>query len=197
MKDFFKVMRRFVPPYKRYLVMTIVFNLASAILNIFSFATLIPILQILFQTNDVTPATELMEWNSGDFKEVLSNNSSYYVQHVIDLYGASTTLLFIGLLLAFMTFLKTGMYFAAAAAIIPMRQGIVRDIRNTIYKKILSLPLGFFSEERKGDLIARMTGDVNEVENSIMSSLEMLFKNPILIICYFGSSLFSPSVWYH
>lgn len=190
MKDFFKVMRRFVPPYKRYLVMTIVFNLASAILNIFSFATLIPILQILFQTNDVTPATELMEWNSGDFKEVLSNNSSYYVQHVIDLYGASTTLLFIGLLLAFMTFLKTGMYFAAAAAIIPMRQGIVRDIRNTIYKKILSLPLGFFSEERKGDLIARMTGDVNEVENSIMSSLEMLFKNPILIICYFGTMIY-------
>ena len=190
MREFLIVMRRFITPYKKYLVMTVVFNLLSAVMNIFSFATLIPILQILFQTGDTERATQLLDWGSGDFKDVLSNNTSYYVQHIIDSYGASTTLLLIGLLLAFLTFIKTGMYFAAAAAIIPMRSGIVRDIRNTLYTKITRLPLGFFSEERKGDLIARMTGDVAEVENSIMSSLEMLFKNPILIVCYFATLIY-------
>ena len=189
MREFLIVMRRFITPYKKYLVMTVVFNLLSAVMNIFSFATLIPILQILFQTGDTERATQLLDWGSGDFKDVLSNNTNYYVQHIIDSYGASTTLLLIGLLLAFLTFIKTGMYFAAAAAIIPMRSGIVRDIRNTLYTKITRLPLGFFSEERKGDLIARMTGDVAEVENSIMSSLDMLFKNPILIIAYFSTLL--------
>ena len=190
MREFIKVMRRFIPPYKNYLLMTIVFNLLSAMMNIFSFATLIPILQILFQTWDTERATALMPWGSGDFKDVLSNNANYCVQQVIDSYGASTTLLFIGLLLALMTMVKTGMYFAAAAAIIPMRTGVVRDIRNTLYEKITSLPLGFFTEERKGDLIARMTGDVAEVENSIMASLEMLFKNPILIACYFATMVY-------
>ncbi len=190
MREFIKVMRRFIPPYKNYLLMTIVFNLLSAMMNIFSFATLIPILQILFQTGDTERATALMPWGSGDFKDVLSNNANYCVQQVIDSYGASTTLLFIGLLLALMTMVKTGMYFAAAAAIIPMRTGVVRDIRNTLYEKITSLPLGFFTEERKGDLIARMTGDVAEVENSIMASLEMLFKNPILIACYFATMVY-------
>ena len=190
MREFIKVMRRFIPPYKNYLLMTIVFNLLSAMMNIFSFATLIPLLQILFQTGDTERATALMPWGSGDFKDVLSNNANYCVQQVIDSYGASTTLLFIGLLLALMTMVKTGMYFAAAAAIIPMRTGVVRDIRNTLYEKITSLPLGFFTEERKGDLIARMTGDVAEVENSIMASLEMLFKNPILIACYFATMVY-------
>ena len=190
MKEFFMMMRRFVPPYKRYLVMTIVFNLLSAVMNIFSFATLIPILQILFQTGETERATAPMAWGSGDAKEVLTNNANYYVQQIIDTYGATTTLLLIGILLSLLTLIKTGMYFAAASSIIPMRQGIVRDIRNTLYRKITSLPLGFFSEERKGDLIARMTGDVAEVENSIMASLEMLFKNPILIITYFATLIY-------
>lgn len=190
MKDFFKVLNRFVPPYKKYLVLTVLFNILSAILNIFSFATLIPILTILFRTEDGLKATEWMEWGSGDIKDVLSNNVNCYVQQMIIENGATTTLLIIGLVLVFMTFLKTGAYFLSSATIIPIRTGVVRDIRNQLYKKITSLPLGFFSEERKGDIIARMSGDVQEIENSIMSSLDMLFKNPILIVVYFATLLF-------
>jgi len=190
MREFLNILRRFIPPYKKYLVLSIVFNILSAVLNIFSFAALIPILQILFQTSDAQTATALMAWDWSNVQEVLMNNMNYYVNQLIADYGQTTTLLLIGLFLAFTTFLKTGAYFLSAATIIPIRTGVVRDIRNQLYQKITSLPLGFFSEERKGDIIARMSGDVQEIENSIMSSLEMLFKNPILIVSYFAALLF-------
>ena len=190
MKEFLNILRRFVPPYKKYLVLSIVFNILSAILNIFSFAALIPILQILFQTSDAETATSYMAWDWGNVQAVLMNNMNYYVNGLIADYGQTTTLLLIGIFLGLTTFLKTGAYFLSAATIIPIRTGVVRDIRNQLYQKITSLPLGFFSEERKGDIIARMSGDVQEIENSIMSSLEMLFKNPILIISYFAALIF-------
>ncbi|MBR1395848.1 MAG: ABC transporter ATP-binding protein [Prevotella sp.] len=190
MKEFLQVLRRFVPPYKKYLVLSVVFNILSAVLNIFSFAALIPILQILFQTGDADAATEMMAWDWTNAQAVLMNNLNYTVNGLIRDYGPTTTLLFIGLFLAVTTFLKTGAYFLTSACIVPIRTGVVRDIRNQLYRKITSLPLGFFSEERKGDIIARMSGDVQEVENSIMSSLEMLFKNPVLIIAYFATLIF-------
>ena len=190
MKDFIQVLRRFVPPYKKYLVLSIVFNILSAILNIFSFATLIPMLNILFKTGEGESATSLMAWDWEHVEDVLMNNMNYYVNQLIEATGATTTLLIIGLVLAFMTFLKTGAYFLSSATIIPIRTGVVRDIRNQLYQKINALSLGFFSEERKGDIIARMSGDVQEVENSIMSSLDMLFKNPILIVAYFSMLVF-------
>ncbi|MBR4389583.1 MAG: ABC transporter ATP-binding protein [Prevotella sp.] len=189
MKEFWQVLKRFIPPYKKYLSLSVLFNILSAVLNIFSFATLIPILQILFQTEKATTATHLMAWGDGSLKDVLSNNADYYVNQLIGSVGATTTLLIIGLVLAFMTFLKTGAYFLSSATIIPIRTGVVRDIRNQLYRKINSLHMGFFSEERKGDIIARMSGDVQEIETSIMSSLDMLFKNPILIIAYFATLL--------
>ena len=190
MKEFLLILRRFIPPYKKYLVLTVLFNILSAVLNIFSFAALIPILQILFRTEGTGTATHLMPWTLDNIKEVMANNADYYVTQLIGDVGATTTLLLIGLFLAFTTFLKTGAYFLSSATIIPIRTGVVRDIRNQLYAKITSLPLGFFSEERKGDIIARMTGDVGEIESSIMSSLDMLFKNPILIISYFTALLF-------
>ena len=189
MKEFIHVLRRFIPPYKKYLVLSIIFNILSAFLNIFSFATLIPLLQILFKVDAGTGATRAMAWSEGSFKEVLSNNADYYTQIYITSWGPTTVLLAIGLILAFMTFLKTGAYFLSSASIIPIRTGVVRDIRNQLYEKITSLSLGFFSEERKGDIIARMSGDVQEVDNSIMSSIDMLFKNPVLIIIYFTTLL--------
>lgn len=190
MKEFIQVLRRFVAPYKRYLGFSVLFNILSAVLNIFSFAALIPILNILFNIGQER-ITTLMPWPSSmnELPDVLSNNANYYVQMMIDHYGATTTLLFIGLFLAFMTFLKTGSYFLASASVMPIRTGVVRDIRNQLYQKITSLSLGFFSEERKGDIIARMSGDVQEIENSIMASLDMLFKNPILVIAYFTTLL--------
>lgn len=190
MKEFIQVLRRFVAPYKRYLGFSVLFNILSAVLNIFSFAALIPILNILFNIGQER-VTTLMPWPSSmnQLPDVLSNNANYYVQMMIDHYGATTTLLFIGLFLAFMTFLKTGSYFLASASVMPIRTGVVRDIRNQLYQKITSLSLGFFSEERKGDIIARMSGDVQEIENSIMASLDMLFKNPILVIAYFTTLL--------
>ena len=190
MKEFLQVLKRFLPPYKKYLALTIVFNILSAVLNIFSFAALIPILQILFRTEGTGTATQLMPWSFDNLKDVISNNADYYVTQLIHSVGSTTTLLLIGLFLAFTTMLKTGASFLSSATLIPMRTGIVRDIRNQLYRKITSLPLGFFSDERKGDIIARMTGDVGEVESSIMSSLDMLFKNPILIIFYFSALLF-------
>ena len=189
MKEFIAVLRRFVPPYKHYLVWSVVFNILSAVLNIFSFMAIIPILQILFQTGGNNVPKSLMPWSWDNLKEAFSNNANYYVGQLIQDIGPTTTLLVIGIFLAFMTFLKTGAYFLSSATIIPIRTGVVRDIRNQLYRKITSLPLGFFSEERKGDIIARMSGDVAEVENSIMSSLDMLFKNPILIIAYFSTLL--------
>lgn len=190
MKEFIQVLRRFVAPYKRYLGFSVLFNILSAVLNIFSFAALIPILNILFNIGQER-VTTLMPWPSSmnELPDILSNNANYYVQTMIDHYGATTTLLFIGLFLAFMTFLKTGSYFLASASVMPIRTGVVRDIRNQLYQKITSLSLGFFSEERKGDIIARMSGDVQEIENSIMASLDMLFKNPILVIAYFTTLL--------
>ena len=189
MKEFLQVLRRFVPPYKKYLVWSVIFNILSAVLNIFSFMTLIPILQILFKTSDVKPVTKLVTWDNvhgvESMVEMLTNNANYYIQHFIATTGEANTLLIIGILLAFMTMLKTGAYFLSSATIIPIRTGVVRDIRNQLYQKINALSLGFFSEERKGDIIARMSGDVQEIENSIMASLDMLFKNPILIISYF------------
>ncbi len=185
MKEFLKVLRRFVPPYKKYLVLSLVFNVLSACLNIFSFAAIIPILQILFKTGDAVLASGYMQWGDAGLKEVATNNLNYFVQQLIASFGASTTVLLIGLFLIVTTFMKTGAYFLSSATIIPIRTGVVRDIRNQLYRKITSLSLGFFSEERKGDIIARMSGDVQEVESSIMSSLDMLFKNPVLIIAYF------------
>ena len=190
MKEFFKVLRRFVPPYKKYLVLTVLFNILSAILNIFSFAAIIPILNILFKTEDSLKQVEHMPVTMDNLKEAVGNNLNYHMQEWILEIGPTMTLLCIGLFLAFATFLKTGAYFLSSATIIPIRTGVVRDIRNQLYQKITALPLGFFSEERKGDIIARMSGDVQEIENSIMSSLDMLFKNPILIIVYFATLLF-------
>ena len=190
MKEFFKVLRRFVPPYKKYLVLTVLFNILSAILNIFSFAAIIPILNILFKTEDSLKQVEHMPVTLDNLKEAVGNNVNYHMQEWILDIGPTMTLLCIGLFLAFATFLKTGAYFLSSATIIPIRTGVVRDIRNQLYQKITALPLGFFSEERKGDIIARMSGDVQEIENSIMSSLDMLFKNPILIIVYFATLLF-------
>ncbi len=169
--------------------MVVIFNILSALLNIFSFMTLIPMLQILFKVDSGTSATHAMAWSEGSFKDVLSNNADYYTQIFITSWGPTNTLLIIGLALAFMTLLKTGAYFLSSASIIPIRTGVVRDIRNQLYEKINSLSLGFFSEERKGDIIARMSGDVQEIDNSIMASLDMLFKNPILILLYFTTLL--------
>lgn len=184
MKEFVKILRRFVPPYKKYLFLTILFNILTAILNIFSFSLIIPILQILFKLS--AAHYEFIPWDSAlGFKEIAINNFYYYVTSLIGEYGESTTLLILGLFLCVMTFLKTGSYFMASAMVIPIRTGVLRDIRTRLYDKIISLPLGFFSEERKGDIIARFSGDAQEVENSIMSSLDMLFKNPILIVAYF------------
>ena len=189
MKEFFQVLRRFVPPYKKYLTLSVIFNILSAILNIFSFATLIPILQILFKTSDAKVVKTLLSWDNvhsfNDATNWFTNNASYCIQQFVAEVGPADTLLIIGLLLAFMTLLKTVSYFLSSATIIPIRTGVVRDIRNQLYQKINALSLGFFSEERKGDIIARMSGDVQEIEGSIMSSLDMLFKNPILIISYF------------
>ena len=190
MREFINVLRRFVPPYKKYLVLSVVFNILSAVLNIFSFAALIPILQIIFKTGDGKAATGWMAWDWGNAQEVLMNNLNYYVNTLLAEHGQTTTLLFIGLFLAFTTMLKTGAYFLSSATIVPIRTGVVRDIRNQLYRKITALPLGFFSEERKGDIIARMSGDVQEIESSIMSSLDMLFKNPVLIVAYFTTLVF-------
>ncbi len=185
MKEFLQILRRFVPPYKKYLVWSVTFNILSALLNIFSFAALIPLLQILFKVNTGIKATQVMAWSDGSFKDVLANNADYYTQMFIADWGPTTTLLIIGLIMGFMTFLKTGAYFLSSASIIPVRTGVVCDIRNQLYKKITSLSLSFFSEERKGDIIARMSGDVQEVDSSVMSSLDLLFKNPILVLIYF------------
>jgi ATP-binding cassette subfamily B protein/subfamily B ATP-binding cassette protein MsbA len=187
MKEFLQLMRRFVSPYKRYIGWAIVLNVLSAIFNVFSFTLLIPILNILFKTGENTKVYEYMEWGSEGIKEVAVNNFYYYVTQMIELHGPQMTLLFMGLFLAFMTMLKTSCYFGSSAIMIPLRTGVVRDIRVMVYSKVMHLPLGFFSEERKGDIIARMSGDVGEIENSITSSLDMLLKNPILILLYFST----------
>ena len=187
MKEFFQLMRRFVSPYKKFLGWAVFLNLLSAVFNIFSFTLLIPILQILFKMDN--KVYEFIPWDAAGegLKDIAVNNFYYYVTRMIEINGPSLTLLFLGLFLAFMTLLKTSCYFASSAVMIPLRTGVVRDIRIMVYSKVMSLPLGFFSEDRKVDIIARMSCDVGEVENSITSSLDMLIKNPILIVMYFGT----------
>ncbi len=188
MKAFWKVLRRFAAPYKKYLAGSIVLNLFSAVFNIFSFALLIPILNILFKMDN--NVYEFIPWDGMPDKEQLMNNFYFYVSQLIEKWGGSTTLLILGLVFAAMALLKTSCYFASSAVMIPLRTGIVRDIRTMVYNKLLSLPMGFYSKHKKGDIIARMSGDVTEIEVSIVSSLDMLIKNPILIICYFAALIF-------
>lgn len=184
MKEFLQLMRRFVSPYKKYIGWAILLNILSAVFNVFSFTLLIPILDILFKTGENNKVYEYMEWGTAGFKDVAINNFYYYVSQMIQDNGPTTALIFLGLFLALMTLFKTSCYFASSAVMIPLRTGVVRDIRIMVYAKVMRLPMGFFSEERKGDIIARMSGDVGEVENSITSSLDMLIK-PIMIILYF------------
>ena len=188
MKAFWKVLKRFAAPYKKYLAGSVILNLLSAVFNIFSFSLLIPILNILFEMD--TKVYEFMPWEGMPSKEQLMNNLYYGVSRLIDVWGGSTTLLILGCVFGLMTLLKTSCYFASSAVMVPLRTGIVRDIRTQVYNKLLSLPMGFFNRQKKGDIIARMSGDVNEVEYSIVSSLDMLIKNPILIICYFAALIY-------
>ena len=184
MKGIIHILKRFLPPYKKYVFLAFLFNLLTAVLNVFSLATIIPILQVLFKVNKET--FEFIPWKGTDnaFIDVVLNNVNWYVTSLIETYGGSYTLMMLAIALIVMTFFKTATAYFGSYFIIPIRTGVVKDIRNNINDKILSLPLGFFSEERKGDILARISGDVNEVENSVMSSLDMLFKNPILIIIY-------------
>ena len=188
MKAFWKVLKRFAAPYKKYLGGSIILNLLSAIFNIFSFALLIPILNILFKIDQ--NVYSFMPWDGVPSKEQIMNNFYYGVSTMIDKWGGSTALLLLGLIFALMTVLKTSCYFASSAVMVPLRTGIVRDIRVMVYNKLLSLPMGYYSRQKKGDIIARMSGDVNEIETSIVSSLDMLIKNPILIVCYFSALIY-------
>ena len=188
MKQFWKVLKRFAAPYKGYLGGSVILNLFSAIFNIFSFALLIPILNILFKLD--TTVYEFVPWDGLPDKDQLMNNMYWYISQMIGKWGGSNTLLILGCIFGVVTLLKTSCYFASSAVMVPLRTGIVRDIRTMVYNKLLSLPMGFFSKQKKGDIIARMSGDVNEIENSIISSLDMLIKNPILIICYFSALIF-------
>ena len=185
MKEFLQLMQRFALPYKKFIGWAVLLNILSAIFNIFSFTFLIPILNILFKTGENEKVYYFMEWGSAGVKDVVVNNFYYCISQMIAENGPVTTLFFLGLFLMLMTMLKTSCYFASSAVMIPLRTGVVRDIRIMVYKKVMHLPMSFFSEERKGDIIARMSGDVSEVENSITSSLDMLIKNPILILFYF------------
>ena len=189
MKELFAFLKRFIRPYRRNLVGSVAYNLLSAVLNVFSFALLIPILRILFkistETYEYVPFSQAQGMD--DFFHVLKNNFFYKITDFINLYGEAKTLLILGLVLIIMTFFKTACYFGSSAVMVPMRNGVVRDIRIQIYDKVLSLPMGFFSKERKGDIITRMSGDVSEIENSITQSLDMLIKNPILILVYLGT----------
>ena len=185
MNEFIKVLRRFVPPYKKYLILTIFFNLLSAVLTLFSFALIVPILELLFKINESHYA--YMALGSASLKDVLINNFYYYTQEAIVNFGPAWTLAMLGTMLVVMTALKTGAAYLGSWFIIPMRSGIVRDIRNFVYDKITTLPIAFFTAERKGDVMARMSGDVAEIEASIMASLDMMFKNPVMIIIYVGA----------
>ena len=182
MKSFWKILRAYIPPYRKYLAGSVVMNILSAVFNVFSFSLLIPILQILFNVSDTT--YEFIPWHKGmDFGE-LTNNVYWYVYTLIDRSGAERVLLGLCLVFCLIVLIKTACYFGAAAVMVPIRTGVVKDMRMQIYNKIISLPLGFFSQERKGDIIARISGDVQEVETSITSTIEMLIKNPILIVIY-------------
>lgn len=185
MKEFFKIMGKYFRPYKRFVIGTFSFNILTAVFNVFSFTLLLPILNILFGIE--TETYQFIEWGTGNLKDTAINNLYYYSQTLVNTYGPSTTLLMLGFGLALMTLLKTGAYFGGSACLMPIRTGIVRDIRLEIYAKILRLPLSFFSEERKGDILARVSTDVNEVDSSITNSLDMLIKNPIFIVIYFST----------
>ena len=191
MKQFWKILVKYASPYKKYMCWAVVLNVFSAVFNIFSFTLIIPILQILFGMDNTV--YEFIPWNTPgvSMKELAVNNIYYYVTDMIQQMGGSTTLLILGLFLGVMTALKTSCYFGSSAIMVPLRTGIVRDIRTQVYNKLLSLPLGYFSQQKKGDIIARMSGDVGEIEYSITSSLDMLIKNPILIIFYFGTLIFT------
>lgn len=184
MKGIIHILKRFLPPYKKQLFLTFFFNILTAVLNVFSLATIIPILQILFKVN--TETYSFIAWNSGNgsFIDIAFNNVNWYITQLIDTHGGSFTLMILAVILIVMTLLKTGTAYLGSYFVIPIRTGVVKDIRNRINDKILSLPIGFFSEERKGDILSRISGDVNEVESSVMSSLDMLFKNPLLIVIY-------------
>ena len=183
------IAKRFLPPYKNYIVLNLVFNVLNALLNVFSFALIIPILQILFQTNPET--YDFIAWDTSgiSFFDIAKNNGYWYIGDIINTYGPGYTLFILSVVLIIMTSLKTGAAFLSTYFVVPIRTGVVKDIRNNINDKILSLPIGFFSEERKGDILARMSGDVNEVENSVMSSLEMMLKNPIMIVVFLTTML--------
>ena len=187
MKEFWQVLVKYVKPYRGYLGGSIVLNMLSAVLNIFSFSLIIPILQILFKMSNTVYS--FIPWDSADmgFKDIVINNAYYGVTVLIQDKGAAMTLFLLCLWLSITTLMKTACYFGSSAIMIPIRTSVVRDMRRELYNKILTLPLGFFSQERKGDIIARMSGDINEVESSIMSTLDMLLKNPILIIFYMGT----------
>lgn len=197
MKDIFMLIRRFIAPYyKGYLSLAVLFNILSALLNLVAFALVMPILNILFQIEE--RVTTYIPFSSLDLttqagwsqmKEVVTNNFGYFVSQLIETEGASYTLIILGIYLVLMTLLKVGATYLGGFFLVPIRTGVVRDLRNQLNAKILALPLGFFSEERKGDVLARITGDVGEVENSVMSSLDLLLKNPILIFVYLGSML--------
>ncbi len=182
MKGIIYILKRFLPPYRKYLFLTFTFNILTAVLNVFSLATIIPILQVLFKVNTATYS--FIPWRNTDSSliDTALNNVNWYVTQLIDTYGSSFALMMLAVVLVVMTLLKTGTAYFGSYFIIPIRTGVVKDIRNQINDKILTLPIGFFTEERKGDILARISGDVNEVENSVMSSLDMLFKNPILIL---------------
>ena len=180
MKDFIAILRRFVPPYKKYLALNILFNVLAAILTLFSFALIIPILQMLFKINEGTYT--YMAWDWSHINDVAINNFYYYVQESIAKFGPDNTLALLAAALVVMTALKTGTSYLSSYFMVPLRSGIVRDLRNYMYDKITVLPIGFFTSERKGDVMARMSGDVAEIEFSIMSSLDMMFKNPVMII---------------
>ena len=184
MKGIIHILNRFLPPYKKYVVLAFIFNILTAILNVFSLATIIPILQVLFKIKRDT--FSFINWDSSDysFVDILLNNVNWYITQLIELHGSSFTLMALASFLIVMTLLKTGSAYLGSYFLIPIRTGVVRDIRNQVNDKVLSLPLSFFTEERKGDILSRVSGDVNEVENSVMSSLDMLFKNPILILIY-------------
>jgi ABC-type multidrug transport system fused ATPase/permease subunit len=197
MNDFIKILKRFIPPYKRQLILSFTFNILSALMNVVSFGLIIPILNILFKINEanygfmpwINPAAATWVQKAESFFEAVKNNFYYYTTSGMEEYGAGNMLLFLSLSLILMTLVKVGVTYLSTFYLIPISTGVVRDIRNRINDKIILLPLAFFSEERKGDIIGRMTGDVNEVENSIMKSLDMFFKNPVLILIYFSTML--------
>ena len=183
-KQFFSLLGRYLKPYRKYLTWAVILNFVSQWMNVFSFMALIPILNILFKIDSATYEYIPMSWDNLN-KDILINNAYYYINHLIELYGPFMILVAMGVVLIIMTLLKTAGYFASAAVMVPLRTGIVRDIRIEVYNKVLRLPLSFFSEERKGDIIARMTADVQVVENSLTSSIDMLIRNPIALMIYF------------